>query len=65
MIMFYPAKVLLLLLGIVMLCNAQVADNLKGLLAKLEDESFDVREKASQDLVAYDISIKELAELIK
>jgi hypothetical protein len=46
-------------------CHAIEADELKGLLAKLEDEDFNKREKASKDLVASDVSIIELQNLIK
>lgn len=46
------------------MCQAQVGGSLQDLLAKLEDESFEVREQASKDLVDFDISINELRRLI-
>ncbi len=63
--MHYLAKAFLLIISMAMMCHAQVAESLQDLLAKLEDESFKVREQATLDLVAYDISIKELGRLIK
>ena len=51
-------------MSMMVICHAQVAGSLQDLLAKLENESFKVREQATKDLVGFDISIAELARLI-
>lgn len=53
-----------LIMCMVVMCQAEVGGSLQDLLAKLEDESFKVREQASQDLEHFDISIDELRRLI-
>ena len=58
-------RITILLLTALMGTHVVATEILDGLLERLEDDSFAVREKATKDLVAHDISIDEVQRLLK